>query len=142
MKINSIQSVSTQGCFVSKKQNKSALINTNSNMTLPIADNYGRVMLSFKSGGANKIRSMVMKSPLDDKIAAFLPNLQEGELLIVANSLKYAFKNFNENIRAIDFPIKKILYLQEPRITDILAFSLVEVSEICSRMLLLSGMIF
>lgn len=126
MKINSIQSVSSQNYFVSKKQNNQSLLNNNSGISLPIAGNYGRAMVNFKSSGANKIRSMVMKAPLEDKIAAFLPSLQEGELLIVANSLKYAFKNFNENIRAIDFPIKKILYLQEPRMTDVLAFSIVD----------------
>lgn len=126
MKINSVQSVSSQAYFVFKKQNNSVLININSNMALPTADNYGRAMVSFKSGGVNKIRSMVMRSPLEDKISAFLPNLQEGELLVVSNNIKNAYKQLSENIRAIDFPIKKILHIQESRITDVLAFSLLD----------------
>ena len=126
MKINSVQSVSYCSNFVPKKQNKSALIGINSNMSLPNADNYGRALVSFKSGGASKMRSMVMKSPLEDKIAAFLPNLQEGELLVVSNDFKNAYKQISENIRAVDFPIKKVLHIQESKMTDVLAFSLLD----------------
>ena len=126
MKINSVQSVSPHGYFASKKQNKSGSTHISSNMSLSTADNYGRAVLNFKAGRANKIRSMVMRSPLEDKLSAFLPNLQEGELLVVSNNIKNAYKQLSENIRAIDFPIKKILHIQESRITDVLAFSLID----------------
>lgn len=126
LKINSVQCVSQQGYHVSKKQNSHASINTNSNVSLPSADNYGRAMVNFKSGRAAEIRRMVMKSPLEDKVATFLPNLQEGELLVVSNGMKNAYKQISENIRAIDFPIKRVLHIQDSKITDVLAFSLLD----------------
>ena len=119
LKINSVQCVSQQGYYVSKKQNNQVAMNTNSNVSLPVADNYGRAMVNFKSGRAGEIRKMVMKSPLEDKVATFLPHLQEGELLVVSNDMKNAYKQISENIRAIDFPIKKVLHIQESKITAV-----------------------
>lgn len=126
MKINSIQSVSPKSVFVSKNQNPSNVANVMNYSTLPVADNYGRAMVNFKSGKASEIRKMVMKSPLEDKLAVLLPELQEGELLVVSNSLKNAMNKFKENLRVFDFPIKKIVHIQEPRLNEILTFTLLD----------------
>ena len=126
MKINSIQSVSPKSVFVSKNQNRSNVTNVMNNSSLPVADNYGRAMVSFKSGKASEIRKMVMKSPLDDKLSVLLPELQEGELLVVSNSLKNTLNKFKENLRVFDFPIKKIMHIHEPRLDEILAFTLMD----------------
>ena len=126
MKINSIQSVLPKSVFVSKNQNRNNVTNIMNNSSLPVADNYGRAMVNFKSGKASEIRKMVMKSPLDDKLSVLLPELQEGELLVVSNSLKNTLSKFKENLRVFDFPIKKIKHIHEPRLDEILAFTLMD----------------
>ena len=91
MKVNSIQGVSLS-YFATKKQNNSNYANHNSNITLPIADNYGRAMVNFKSGKGRNIKDLVVKAPLEDKLAVVLASIQSDTLFIVSNNFKRALK--------------------------------------------------
>ena len=125
MKVNSIQGVLLSSIAFNKRQERKVSV-SESGTLLPISDNYGRAMVNFKSGKGRNIKNLVAKAPIDDKLAAVLPTLQSDELLIVSNNLKKALELFKSNLKVLDFPVKKILHIQDPKMDDVLAFTSVD----------------
>ena len=123
MKINSINSVLSLN-YKNFAQNNNQVTNPLVNEKLPISDNYGRAMVNFKASGAKNIKNAVLKAPLEDKVSAIVQTLQQDELLIISSNLRKSLEMFKENLRVLDFPVKKILHIQEPRLSEILAFTL------------------
>ena len=125
LKVNSIQGVLLSSFAVNKRQERKVSASEN-RASFPVADNYGRAMVNFKSAKGRNIKNLVLKAPIEDKLAAVMPTLQSDELLIVSNNLKKALEMFKSNLKVLDFPVKKILHIQEPKMDDVLAFTSVD----------------
>ena len=123
MKINSVQNVSYRQFANTQNKNKTNMTQPLSEVKFPVADNYGRAMVNFQAGRTKNIQHMVMKAPLEDKISVVLSTLQPGELLVTSKNLKISIELIKENIRAVTFPIKKILHLHNPKLEETLAYS-------------------
>ena len=123
MKVNSVQNTAHLYYRNIKPNNKTNVTNPVIENKVPISDTYGRAMLSFQAGRAKNIKHLVMKAPLEEKMSAVLNSMQFGEVLIVSKNLKTSLEQLKENIRAIDFPIRKIFHIHNPHLEESLVLS-------------------
>ena len=124
MKIGPIQ----QNAYVSlvninkqeKKEAKTARVIDNA----PNAsfNEYGKYLVNFKSREA-EILKKISTIPVDYKLENALKYLTSKEILVLTNNINKANNILKANIDKIDIAIKKIKYLLDPKIEDMLLFA-------------------